>query len=210
VICTSRSGTPASTLSGHVSVIPPAFPRRLPADATASARLRQPGRLWPATGERSSSLATYAELTGTFTECEAPDRGRTICAVHSESHATYTRGMQPAIRSARVLSAALVAILVVCGVTLSGGSGAYAAPSRMPQHTHTVPEQHVMTPHAHRVTVGAPRRLDDQWHGGDTGPAASLGTAKHSPSTGVGILPDGRLALRVHHLSPTCARAPPV
>lgn len=127
-----------------------------------------------------------------------------------ESHGTYTRGMQPAIRSARVLSAALVSVLVVCGLGLTGASGAYAAPSRMPQHTHTVAEQHVTTAHAHRVTVGAPRRLDGQWHGGDTGPAASLGTAKRSPSTRVVILADGRLALRVHHLAPTCARAPPV
>lgn len=118
--------------------------------------------------------------------------------------------MQPAIRSTRVLSAALVAVLVVFGVALSGVSSAYAGPSRMPQHTHTVPEQHVMTPHAHPVTVGAPRRLDGQWHGGDNGPAASLGTAKHSPSTGVVILAGGRLALRVHHLATTCARAPPV
>jgi hypothetical protein len=132
--------------------------------------------------------------------------------VRPDGDGTYTRGMQPAIRSARVLSAALVAVLVVCGVALSGASGAYAAPSRMSQHTHTVLEQHVVTAHAHahRVTVGAPRRLDGQRHGGDSGPTARLGTAKSATSTEVVVLADARLALRVHHLAPTCARAPPV
>jgi hypothetical protein len=122
--------------------------------------------------------------------------------------------MQPAIRSARVLSAALVAVLIGCGVSLSGAYGAYgayAAPSRMTQHTHAVPEQHVVTTHTHRVTVVIPRRLDHQRHGGDFGSAASLCSVKFAPPSGVAILADGRLASPlVHHLAPTCARAPPV
>ena len=123
---------------------------------------------------------------------------------------TYTRGMQPVLRSARVLSAALVAVLVVCGVALSGASGAYAAPSRMSQHTHTALKQHVATSHAHRVTLSALRRLDDPRHGDDSGPAAPLGGATCTTSTEVVVPADARLALRVHHLAPTCARAPPV
>ena len=127
--------------------------------------------------------------------------------------------MQPAIRSARVLPAALpaalatalVAVLVGCGVALSGASGAYAAPSRMPQHSHALPDQHVATAHAHRVTVVTVRTPGHQRYGGDSQLAASLSTAKCAAATGVVTLVDaGRASPHAHHLAPTCARAPPV
>lgn len=122
--------------------------------------------------------------------------------------------MQPATRSARVLPAALLAALVAglvaCGVALSGASGAYAAPSRMPQHSHASPDQHVATAHAHRVTFVTPRTPSHQRYGGDSPLAASLG-AVSSVAASVDTLDAAWLASpHAHHPAPTCARAPPV
>jgi hypothetical protein len=123
--------------------------------------------------------------------------------------------MQPATRSARVLPAALlaglVAVLVSCGVALSGASGAYAAPSRMPQHSHALPDQHVATAHAHRVTIVTPRTPSHQRYGGSPPLAASLSAASSSVAANVITLEAVRLASPLpHHLAPPCARAPPV